>query len=486
METIENTPHEHPHHPHHPQHAQHAYDPHPPSRRRHAPRLLLRDGLVIDTEPHPHARPHTDVLIEDGRIAAVGPDLTPDAPDPGLEVIDARALIVLPGFVDTHRHLWQAVLRSAAVDESLDGYLSRILGDLAGRFTPAEVGTGNLLGALECLDAGITTVQDFSHVQYSPDHSAAAIEALREAGIRAVFGYGYPVFDETARRPDWVRRVRTEHFPSRDALLTLALAPVGPSFAPPETVREDWQLARELALPLAVHVSAGPVARRPVTALHEQGLLTPNTLYVHGNSLPDAELRLIAESGGAVAITPAIEASMRFGAPMAGRLRRAGITTGLGADAVTSAPSDMFSQMRAALMSSHFDGNGYGNGDGYGDGDPAGSGAGSGSGAVKAADVLRMATIEGAAALGLADEVGSLRPGKRADLVLLRADALNLAPVTHDPVGAVVTAAHPGNVDTVLVDGHPVKRNGRLLYGGLDRVLGDAHRAAERLGAGRT
>ncbi|MFE7543455.1 amidohydrolase family protein [Streptomyces platensis] len=434
--------------------------------RHHSPRLLLRGGLVIDTAPHPVVHPHTDVLVEEGRIAAVGRGLPIDEADTGLEVIDARELIVLPGFVDTHRHVWQAVLRSAAVDESLDSYLGRILGDLSGRFTPADVYTGNLLGALECLDTGVTTVQDFSHVQYTPEHSAAAVEALEEAGIRAVFGYGYPVFDDTARRADWVRDVRTKYFPSREALLTMALAPVGPSFAPPETVREDWLLARELGLPIAVHVTAGPVAMRPITALQEQGLLTAGTLYVHGNSLPDSELRLIAESGGAVAITPAIEASMRFGAPMAGRLRRAGIPTGLGADAVTSAPGDMFSQMRAALMSSHFDGNGDGEAD---------------APTVKAADVLRMATAEGAATLGLADEVGSLGIGKRADLVLLRADALNLAPVAHDPIGAVVTAAHPGNIDTVLVDGRPVKRNGKLLYGELGNVLNTAHRTAERL-----
>ncbi|MFC9235784.1 amidohydrolase family protein [Streptomyces decoyicus] len=437
------------------------------NERHHTPRLLLRGGLVIDTAPHPVVHPHTDVLVEEGRIAAVGPDLPVDDSDTGLEVIDARAMVVLPGFVDAHRHLWQGVLRSAAVDASLDRYFSRVLGELAGRFTPADVHTGNLLGALDCLDSGITTVQDFSHVQYSPEHTAAAVEALLEAGIRAVFGYGYPVFDEAARQADWVRKARTAHFPSRDARVTMALAPVGPSFTPPEAVREDWLLARELELPVAVHVSAGPVAMQPITALREQGLLTAGTLYVHGNSLPGSELRLIAESGGAVAITPAIEASMRFGAPMAGRLRRAGITTGLGADAVTSAPGDMFSQMRAALMSSHFDGDGDGEDDGF---------------ALKAADVLRMATAEGAAALGLGEEVGSLGVGKRADLVLLRADALNLAPVAHDPIGAVVTAAHPGNVDTVLVDGRAVKRDGRLLYENLGGVLAEAHRATERLG----
>ncbi len=236
------------------------------NERHHTPRLLLRGGLVIDTAPHPVVHPHTDVLVEAGRIAAVGRDLPLDDSDTGLEVIDARTMVVLPGFVDAHRHLWQGVLRSAAVDASLDGYFSRVLGDLAGRFTPADVHTGNLLGALDCLDSGITTVQDFSHVQYSPEHTAAAVEALWEAGIRAVFGYGYPVFDESARQADWVRKARTAHFPSRDARVTMALAPVGPSFTPPEAVREDWLLARELGLPVAVHVSAGPVAMRPITA----------------------------------------------------------------------------------------------------------------------------------------------------------------------------------------------------------------------------
>ncbi|MFI9050699.1 amidohydrolase family protein [Streptomyces sp. NPDC053427] len=430
-----------------------------------SPRLLLRGGLVVDTDPQPSVRPRTDVLVEGGRIAAVGRAL---AARDATQVIDAREMIVLPGFVDTHRHLWQTLLRSAAVDESLDGYLSRILDRHARRFTPADVHTGNLLGALECLDAGVTTVQDFSPVQYTPEHSAAAVLALRTAGIRAVFGYGYPVFGcpdfgDGARRADRVRQARAEHFPSRDGLVTMALAPSGPSFAPIATAREDWLLARELDLRIAVPVHAGPVARRPIAALQAAGLLGADTLYVHGNSLADSELRLIADSGGAMAITPAIETSMRFGAPMAGRLRRAGITTGLGADAVTSAPCDMFSQMRAALMSSHFDAGGA---------DDA---------AITVADALRMATMGGAAALGLDHEVGSLGIGKRADLLLLRADALNLAPVVHDPVGAVVLAAHPGNIDTVLVEGRPVKRGGRLTHQGLGGVLTQARRIAERL-----
>src|ERR1700748_739787 len=145
-------------------------------------RLLLRRGCVIDTEPSIVVRPETDVLVEKGRIAAVGPDL----PTAGAMVLDVADRIVLPGFVDTHRHTWQAVLRGVAVDSDLGGYVSKVLGGFAPRFHAADVRTANLAGALECLDAGITTLPDFSSIQYTPDHSDAAGSGLLSAGIRAV------------------------------------------------------------------------------------------------------------------------------------------------------------------------------------------------------------------------------------------------------------------------------------------------------------
>ncbi|MDI2126537.1 amidohydrolase family protein [Yinghuangia seranimata] len=422
-----------------------------------APRVLLRDALVIDTEPHPHARPHTDVLVENGTITAVGPDLPAD----GAEVVDARDRIVLPGFVDTHRHVWQTPLRAIAVDSDLGGYLTTVLGGLGPRMRPADLHAANLAGALECLDAGITTVQDFSHALYTPEHADAALDGLHEAGVRAVFGYGYPVFAADARHTKDVRAAHERHTArGGDGLVSLALAPHGPSYSPMEDVLEDWRLARELGMRIAVHVGAGPVAERPVAALDDAGLLGPDTLYVHGNSLPDDELRRIADSGGAMSVAPAVEASMGHGAPMAGRLRAAGVTTGLGVDVVTTVAGDMFSLMRAALTTAHV----------------------AGGPRLTAADVLRMATLDGAAALGLADTVGSLRPGKRADLLLLRADAVNLTGF-HDPVGAVVTAAHPGNIDTVLVAGRPVKHGGTLLHPGLSGALAAVRETAARLAA---
>ncbi|MFL6142616.1 MAG: amidohydrolase family protein [Labedaea sp.] len=401
-------------------------------------RLLIRGGDVIDTEPEPVLHRGADVLVDGGVIVAVGPRL--DAA--GAQVIDAGRRIVLPGFVDTHRHTWQAVLRTAAVDDDLGSYLQRVLFGFGPRMRVPDVRVANLAGALECLDSGITTVQDFSHIQYTPAHTDAVLAALRESGIRAVFGYGYPVQDDAGRDLDEVRRVR-EQLGKDDAngLLTMALSPVGPAYAPMDEVEQDWRLADELGLPIVIHIGSGPARERPIEALAQRDLLRANTLYVHGNSLPDQELAMIAESGAAMSITPAVEAQMGHGAPMINRLRAAGITTGLGVDVVTTVAGDMFSLMRAALLTSQL----------------------AGGPRLRAADALRLATLDGARALGLADRIGSLRPGKQADLVLLDADAVNLAG-THDPIGAVVTAAHPGNVHTVLVAGRVVKRDGRLVH----------------------
>jgi cytosine/adenosine deaminase-related metal-dependent hydrolase len=278
-----------------------------------------------------------------------------------------------------------------------------------------------------------------------------------------VFGYGYPDLTDGARRRADVRRMRHEHLRDDAALVTMALAPPGPSYAPIETVTADWHLARDLGLRIAVHVGSGPVAHLPIAALGGHGLLGADTLYVHGNSLPDDELTLIADSGGTASIAPAVEAQMGHGAPMIGRLRQAGITTGLGVDVVTTVAGDMFSLMRAALLTSQL----------------------CPGPRLTAGDVLRMATVDGAAALGLAHRVGSLNPGRQADIVLLNLDAINMLTAERDPIGAAVTAAHPGNVDTVLVAGRVVKHGGRLVHANLDHVTEALRASAAVVAAAR-
>jgi cytosine/adenosine deaminase-related metal-dependent hydrolase len=325
---------------------------------------------------------------------------------------------------------------------------------------PDDVATASLLTGLECLDAGITTVQDHAHIAYTPEHAAAVVEGLQASGVRAVFGYGQPVLDRPRPwRADDVRRVRKEMLPDDDGLVTMLLAAVGPSYVPVEQVVEEWGLARELGLRIAVHVGAGPVAQRPVALLRELGVVAPGTVYVHGNSLPDDELALVADTGGALSITPAVEARMGHGAPTLGRVRALGVPAGLGVDVLTTVPGDMFSVMRAAALTVDA----------------------SGGERVPMADVLEAATLGGATALGMADRVGSLRAGSQADIVLLRTDAVSTAGA-HDPVGVVVNA-HPGVVDTVLVAGRVVKRDGRLLHPRVAEVVAAANGVAKRLAA---
>jgi cytosine/adenosine deaminase-related metal-dependent hydrolase len=208
-----------------------------------------------------------------------------------------------------------------------------------------------------------------------------------------------------------------------------------------------------------VHVGAGPVAQRPVALLRELGLAVPGTLYVHGNSLPDDELALIADTGGALSITPAVEARMGHGAPTLGRVRALGVPAGLGVDVVTTVPGDMFSVMRAALLTVDA----------------------SGGERVPMVAAPGTATLGGATALGMADRIGSLRAGAQADIVLLRTDAVGGAG-GHDPAGLAVNA-HPGLVDTVLVAGRVVKRDGRLLHPAVAEVVAAANGVARRLAA---
>ncbi|GLZ80212.1 TRZ/ATZ family hydrolase [Actinorhabdospora filicis] len=397
--------------------------------------ILLRGGLVIDTDPI--AVQTADLLITDGRIAAVGPDLTAET----AEVLDVSGHYVLPGFVDTHRHMWQTGLRALTADADLGAYLQRVLYGIGPRVTPQDLHDATLAGALEALDAGVTTVQDYAQTMHTPEHTDAALSAY--AGLRAVLAHGGLGATDEAE----LRRV---HGLARGTT-SLMLASHGPSYGDLDEVARDHRLARELGLRLAAHVGHGG----PLTRLKERGLLGPEWLYVHGNPLDDEELRLMADSGGTASVAPAVEARMGHGAPVLARLRAAGVPTGLGVDVVTTAPGDMFSLMRAAMTSA-------------------------GGTTLSTSDALRAATIDGARALGMDGLIGSLAVGKRADVITVRAHDANLIGAT-DPVAAVVASAHAGNVDTVLVDGVVRKRAGTLPGADLSSLAASLRESLARL-----
>ncbi|MET8627246.1 amidohydrolase family protein [Kitasatospora sp. NPDC004669] len=410
-------------------------------------RILVRGGWIVTMDARNREFPTGDVLIEDGRIAAVAADLSPAA---DASVIDASGTFVLPGLVDAHRHTWQTGLRQSDSEAAITEYVGRTLIGLGDEVRPEDVYAGTFLGALTALNAGITTVLDWAHAMNSPEHADAAVRALRDAGVRAVFGHAWPIgstLDFAATHPVDIRRVREQLLPSDDGLVTLAMAAKGPDSSGIDNAVKDFGLARELGIPITTHLSTGRPGpdHQGIQQLHQAGLLGPDLNLVHVNGAEADALKLLADSGTTVSICPQIELTMPgLGGNVAvRRLRTAGVNPGLGVDTELASSGDLFTQMRFALAADRAE---------TPDGEPA----------LPAQAVLRMATVEGARAVHLGDRTGSIEPGKAADLVLVRTDDIDLVPVT-TPAESLVLAAHTGNVDTVLVAGRVVKRGGRLV-----------------------
>jgi cytosine/adenosine deaminase-related metal-dependent hydrolase len=426
-------------------------------------RTLIRGGHVVSVDPNIGNLPRGDVLIEDGRIVAVEAEISADA-----EEIAADGFIVIPGFVDTHRHTWESAIRGCAPNATLDDYFVDVLDSFAPLYRAEDVYASNLAGSLECLNAGITTLVDWSHINNTPEHPDAAIRALQETGIRAQYAYGsantsladYWFESKIAVPGDDVRRVRDTYFASDSGLLTMGLATRGPGFCQDDVVRSEWTLARELGIPITVHVGMGRLAGRfgMITQLQNLGLLGPDTTYIHCCYFSEDEWRLVADSGGTISIAPQVEVQMGHGWPPVMKAIEYGLRPSLSIDVVTTVPGDMFTQIRAAFGAERARVNAAQ----WIVNEPVPDTM------LTAKQMLEIATANGAHVAGLEDRTGSLTPGKRADVVLLDARALNMAPII-DPVAAVTLCADVSNVDTVLVDGVVHKRHGKLL-GDVDRA----------------
>jgi 5-methylthioadenosine/S-adenosylhomocysteine deaminase len=409
-------------------------------------RILIRGGTVLSLDTGVGELANADVLVERDRIAEIGPGLA--AAD--AEVIDASGMIVMPGFVDSHRHIWEGLLRNIGTDVPLEGrssYISFVLHKLAPAFRPEDAYIGDLISALGAIDAGITSLLDWSHIQGSPAHTDAVIQALKDSGLRAVFAYGFPWWGKwEERQPSWFVRAATEHFSSKDQLLTLALAAPGPEFTDFEVTRDHWKLAREAGARITTHVGVGTYGQDgKVQEMGEAGLLGPDTTYIHCTTLNDTEIQMIVDTGGTVSLASAVEMMMGHGMPPIQKFLDRGLRPSLSVDVETNVPNDMFNQMRSVLALQRA------------------SAAGDGHTPVSTREVLAYATFEGARANGLDSKVGTLTPGKQADIVMLRTDRMNVTPL-NDPATAVVAGMDTGNVDTVMIAGRLMKRHGELLH----------------------
>ncbi|HZR54102.1 MAG TPA: amidohydrolase family protein [Streptosporangiaceae bacterium] len=434
-------------------------------------RYLIRGAWVLSQDPGIGELRSADILIADGRIEAIAADLGgTDA-----EVIDGTDRIALPGFVDTHRHSWQSLIRHMSTDWTLPQYFSGVRGVLGNNYTPEDMYAANLIAMLDALDSGITTLVDWSHNNNTPEHADAAIQGVLDAGIRCVWAYGnsndewLPVSDKPQSHD--VKRIASQWFSSTDQLVTLALAPRGPQFATKDVSSHDFGLARELDIPVTVHVGDGSWGKSlPVLWLEEQGFADARTTYVHCNMLRDDEYDVIARTGGAVSIAPELEMHMGHGRLATLRARDRGIPVSLSIDVCTSVGGDMFSAMRALLAGTRYLVNISALDAGQAV-DPL---------PVTATEVLSFATQGGATAAWLGDQVGSITPGKAADVILVRTDAYGMQPINY-PAGAIVESGNPNLVDTVFVDGNMVKRDGVLVGHDFARVRRLAQDARDRV-----
>jgi cytosine/adenosine deaminase-related metal-dependent hydrolase len=380
-------------------------------------KVLVKGGYVFSD-------PGVDVLVEDGVIAEIGPSL----PTQGATVLNASGKVVIPGFVDTHRHMAQASLRGFAADMSLGYYLANIVGKIGPRQDLDDVRNSLRLAAAEAIDAGVTTILDWSSVS-APAQIEVALETLAETGLRVLFGHSNPDDEADVRK--------------RAAQTKIALAPLGPDYLSTEDTARHIGLARDLGIITTLHVGGGAngAKAQSVTRLHDEGLLGPDLNFVHANMISDDEIKMIVDSGGSVTVTPVVELLMGHGDLAYKRFTEAGGAPALGVDVVINNTPDMFSEMRTALLHERAR-------------QKEGPAAG---------ELLRAATINSARAIGMGDEVGSLDVGKRADIVLLAGLEHLFGEGQAVVEGAVVTSVNPSDVHTVLINGRIVKRDGILI-----------------------
>jgi 5-methylthioadenosine/S-adenosylhomocysteine deaminase len=432
--------------------------------------ILIKGGCVLTLDRGVGDFEQADVLIEGGKISAVRPNISA----PNAEVIDAGHMIVMPGFVDTHRHMWQGILRNVLPDGSLEDYRNVVQRTFGAKYTPDDVYAGDYFSALGAIDSGVTCILDWSHIHNTPEHSDAAIKGLADSGVRAIFAYGNPQ-NETGRFwemkghkfPEDIARLRKQYFSGEDQLLTLYMA--APSNTP-ELALQSFKAARDVGARISIHVGVGEFGRSALLEkLNAANALKSDTTYIHCCTLNDTEWKLIRDTGGTISIAGYVETLMGHGNPPTQKAIDNGIRPSLSVDVETSVPNDFFAQMRTvfSLQKNEVWAKRL-----AGDKNPPKF--------LTAREVLEFATVEGARANGLERKVGTLAPGKDADVILLRTDRLNVMPM-NNAVGAVVTSMGPQNVDTVLIAGKVMKRNGQMVGVDFERLNRLGNEARDRL-----
>jgi cytosine/adenosine deaminase-related metal-dependent hydrolase len=421
------------------------------------PRTTLIKSAAVVTMDTAGVLPQADILITDDRITDIAPHIAAD----DAERIDAKGHIVIPGLINAHMHTWQTALRGVAANWTLPEYFKKMHAGLATAFGPEDLHIATLVGALNQLNCGTTTLADWCHNNRTPAHNDAAVEGLLQSGIRAAFFHGTPKPDpKPGETPFWevphpraeVERLLKKH--QGAPLLSVHAAVLGPHYSTMDVALHDFRMARELGVIASLHQGGGP-ARTPEgwLVLEREGLLGPHVNIVHGHALDDEQLKRFCDLGMSFSAAAESEMSQGHGHPLTGRLRAFGRAPSLGVDLESVMSGDMLTQARIALgIQRSLDNVAH----------RAAAGGIPATTTIPASEALSWVTVEGARMLGQLDRVGTLAAGKQADLVLIRATDLNMQPL-HDPVAAAVFQASLANIDSVMVAGRWKKRAGRLL-----------------------
>jgi cytosine/adenosine deaminase-related metal-dependent hydrolase len=411
-------------------------------------RKIVRGACVLTLDKSVGDFRRADVLIEGSRIAAVGPDLDVD----DAEVIDGTNMIAAPGFVDGHRHSWQTTIRNLNSDMTFMEYVTTINPRYGSIHKPQHKYAGVLAGALEALDAGVTTIVEYGISVEGPDDSDAMISALQEAGVRGFYCHGVPsdwerwwVNSDERHPADDARRIRQQYFNGDDGLLRFGMALRGPERTTAAANRDDFELARELNARITLHVD------EPGAIESMRDYLGSDTCYVHCCRCTTLDLELIRDSGGHVNVTAECEMGLH-NAPVTHDILKLGLRPSLGVDGGGTNSGDMFMAMRLALQEARM----RFLQESWAQGGPLMKFP------ITSRDALEWGTIEGARQFGLDDRIGTLTPGKEADIILIRHDSIHMSPMNH-PVAAVVQSASARDVDTVMIGGEIRKRHGKLV-----------------------
>ena len=427
-------------------------------------KILIKNAHLISMDDKIGDLLDTDILINDGTIERVEPSISTEA-----EIIDAKNYLICPGFINGHIHTWQTGLRGIATDWTLSDYLASIHAGLASFYEPDDMYIGNYIGALYQINTGSTTIVDWCHNNPTPDHTDAAINGLIDSKVRGIFLHGSPKhkpkegmphYSEIPHPQDEIIRLKKGYFSDED-MLTLGMAVLGPQQSTLEVCKSDFTLARDLNLIISMHVGGNFLTPHGFSKLKEENLLNNNTNIVHANNIPNEMLDLLVDSSCTFSITPEEELQMGFGNPLTKRLIERGGTFNFGSDIESAMASDMQNVIRFALQAvrheftlENYERN---------HSPPS-------SMSVTTRQAFEWLTIGAAKSFGIDDKVGSITPGKKADLIMFKKNKINFVPM-HDPISSIVFHSNSNDVDTVIINGIILKRDGQLISRDLDTKL---------------